>query len=49
MVEFFLSGEDKNDPATKNPKNKKYLDNLKTGTLKGLRFGVNKTFRRFNL
>jgi amidase len=24
---------------------KKYLDNLKTGTLKGLRFGVNKTFR----
>jgi amidase len=39
-----MSGEDKNDPATKNnPKNKKYLDNLKTGTLKGLRFGVNKT------
>jgi amidase len=27
-----MSGEDKNDPATKNnPKNKKYLDNLKTG------------------
>jgi amidase len=23
---------------------KKYLDNLKTGTLKGLRFGVNKNF-----
>jgi amidase len=45
-----MSGEDKNDPATKNnPKNKKYLDNLKTGTLKGLRFGVIKTFRRFNL
>jgi amidase len=37
-----MSGEDKNDPATKN--NPKYLDNLKTGTLKGLRFGVNKNF-----
>jgi hypothetical protein len=46
---FFLLYEEENDPATKNnPKNKKYLDNLKTGTLKGLRFGVKKTFR-FNL
>jgi amidase len=40
-----MSGEDKNDPATKNnPKNKKYLADLKTGTLKGLRFGANKNF-----
>ena len=40
-----MSGEDENDSATKNnPKNKKYLDDLKTGTLKGLRFGANKNF-----
>jgi len=38
-----MSGEDKMDPATKdNPKNKKYWEELKTGTLSGLRFGVNK-------
>lgn len=38
-----MSGEDKADPATKNnPKNKKYWEELKTGTLSGLRFGVNK-------
>ncbi len=40
-----MSGEDPDDSATKNnPKNKKYLEDLKTGTLKGLRFGVNKNF-----
>ncbi len=38
-----MSGEDKADIATKgNPKNKKYWEDLKTGTLSGLRFGVNK-------
>jgi len=38
-----MSGEDKADPATKNnPKNKKYWEELKTVTLSGLRFGVNK-------
>lgn len=40
-----MSGEDPNDAATKdNPKNKQYLQDLETGTLKGLRFGVNKSF-----
>jgi len=40
-----MSGEDPNDSATKdNPKNKKYLQDLKTGTLKGLRFGIYKNF-----
>lgn len=40
-----MSGEDNSDPATRdNPKNKKYFEDLKTGSLKGLRFGVNKTF-----
>ena len=39
-----MSGEDPDDSATKdNPKNKKYLEDLETGTLKGLRFGVNKS------
>lgn len=39
-----MCGEDPNDPATKdNPKNKKYWENLKTGTLKGIRFGINKS------
>ena len=40
-----MSGEDNNDPATKNnPKNIKYLDDLKSGTLQGLRFGAIKNF-----
>jgi amidase len=40
-----MSGEDSADPATKNnPKNNKYWKNVKTGDLKGLRFGVNKNF-----
>ena len=40
-----MSGEDKADTATKdNPKNKKYWEELKTGSLKGLRFGVIKNF-----
>lgn len=39
-----MSGEDLDDPATKdNPKGKKYWEDVKTGTLKGLRFGVNKS------
>ena len=38
-----MSGEDPDDSVTRdNPKNKKYLEDLKTGTLQGLRFGVNK-------
>lgn len=42
-----MSGEDPDDPATRgNPKNKKYLEGLETGTLKGLRFGVNKRLLR---
>jgi amidase len=40
-----MSGQDMNDPATKNsPQNIHYLDHLKTGTLKGLRFGAIKAF-----
>ncbi|RTY88391.1 amidase family protein [Flavobacterium sp. RSP15] len=40
-----MSGEDNNDPATKNnPKNINYLDDLKSGTLQGLRFGAIKSF-----
>jgi len=40
-----MSGEDKADPATKdNPADKKYWEELTTGTLRGLRFGVIKTF-----
>ena len=39
-----MSGEDPDDAATKdNPKDKNYMDALETGTLKGLRFGVNKS------
>lgn len=39
-----MGGEDPDDSATKNnPKNKKYLEDLKKGTLQGLRFGVNKS------
>lgn len=37
-----MTGEDPDDSATRdNPKNKRYLEDLETGTLKGLRFGVN--------
>jgi len=37
-----MSGEDINDPATKdNPKDKKYWQELSTGNLEGLRLGVN--------
>lgn len=40
-----MSGEDPDDSATwGNPKDKKYLEDLKTGTLQGLRFGINKSF-----
>lgn len=39
-----MTGEDSADSATKNnPKNKKYWKYLKTGTLQGMRFGVNKS------
>lgn len=39
-----MTGEDIDDPATKdNPKGKKYWEDLATGTLSGLRFGVVKT------
>jgi len=38
-----MTGEDPEDAATKdNPKGKKYWEDLKTGTLSGLRFGVMK-------
>jgi amidase len=40
-----MSGEDKADNATKNnPKNINYQEDLKTATLKGLRFGVFRSF-----
>lgn len=40
-----MSGEDDADITTKdNPKDKKYWEDLKTGTLEGLRFGVIKGF-----
>jgi len=40
-----LTGEDPADPATKgSPKNKTYWQDLKSGSLKGVRFGVNKSF-----
>ncbi|MDH5367692.1 MAG: amidase family protein [Cyclobacteriaceae bacterium] len=39
-----MTGEDSADSATKNnPKNIKYWEELKTGTLEGMRFGVNKS------
>jgi len=42
-----LSGEDEADPATKdNPKNKNYFEELKNGSLKGLRFGANKSLMK---
>ncbi|MFT4983984.1 MAG: amidase [Flavobacterium sp.] len=41
-----MTGEDSADPVTENsPKdNKKYWEELQTASLKGVRFGVNKTF-----
>ncbi|MEQ9404855.1 MAG: amidase family protein [Cyclobacteriaceae bacterium] len=40
-----MTGEDPGDEATKNnPKNKQYWENLKEGTLEGIRFGVNTNF-----
>lgn len=40
-----MSGEDPADAATKdNSKNKKYWEELKSGSLEGVRFGVNKNF-----
>ena len=40
-----MAGEDKADIATKdNPKNKNYENNFKSGSLKGLRFGIYKSF-----
>lgn len=42
-----MTGEDQADLATKdNPKNIEYWEDLKTGTLNGLRFGVNKSLMR---
>jgi amidase len=40
-----MTGKDNADSASgNNPGNKKYWEELQTGTLKGLRFGVNKAF-----
>jgi len=40
-----MTGEDPTDAATKdNPKNKKYWQELQTGSMEGVRFGVNKSF-----
>lgn len=40
-----MSGEDPTDAATKdNPKGKTYWEDLKAGTLEGVRFGVNKSY-----
>lgn len=45
-----MTGEDKNDIATKdNPKNKNYENIFKAGSLKGLRFGVYKSYLRDSL
>ena len=45
-----MTGEDNTDIATiDNPKNKKYWEELKTGSLKGLRFGVIKNFLKDSL
>ncbi len=45
-----MTGEDKADIATKdNPKNKNYQENFKNGNLKGLRFGVYKSYLRDSL
>ena len=45
-----MSGTDKNDAASKNnPKNKKYWQDVKTGTLAGVKFGVIKAFLKDTL
>lgn len=45
-----MAGEDKADIATKdNPKNKNYQENFKSGNIKGLRFGVYKSYLRDSL
>ncbi|MBC7867591.1 MAG: amidase [Gloeobacteraceae cyanobacterium ES-bin-316] len=45
-----MAGEDKADLATKdNPKNKNYQDIFKTGNLKGMRFGIYKSYLRDSL
>ena len=45
-----MSGTDKNDAASKNnPSNKKYWQDVKTGSLAGVRFGVIKAFLRDSL
>ncbi|WP_019989973.1 amidase family protein [Rudanella lutea] len=45
-----MTGEDPADPATKNnPKNKTYWESVKTGTLKGIRFGAYKPMLRDSL
>jgi amidase len=45
-----MSGEDPADPATKNnPKNTRYWEDLRSGSLKGIRFGVNKIFLKDSL
>ena len=45
-----MSGTDKNDAASKNnPTNKKYWEEVKTGTLAGVKFGVIKAFLRDSL
>ena len=45
-----MSGTDKNDAASKNnPSNKKYWEEVKTGTLAGVKFGVIKAFLRDSL
>ena len=45
-----MSGTDKNDPASlNNPSNKKYWEDVKTGSLAGVKFGVVKAFLRDSL
>jgi len=45
-----MAGEDMADMATKdNPKNKNYQEDFKTGSLKGLRFGVYKSYLKDSL
>ncbi len=45
LASAMAGGEDPSDPATKgSPTDKTYWEDLKTGTLKGVRFGVNKGF-----
>jgi amidase len=45
-----MTGEDPEDLATKNnPKNKKYVEDLKIGSLKGMRLGINKSFLQDSL